>query len=116
MTGDVVVGEGLDDGRVRDVRAHDNGTMQVAVYGLPLYTFSGDTAPGDTNGQGVGDIWYVVGANGKQDRRRLAAADRVDQRAEFERSATSSGVEGVDGPAQPRVDVLDRDCATPTPG
>ena len=29
-----------------------------------LYYFSGDAAAGDTNGQGVGGIWYVVGPDG----------------------------------------------------
>ena len=36
----------------------------MTVDGWPLYFFSGDSAPGDTNGQGVGDVWYVVGPDG----------------------------------------------------
>jgi predicted lipoprotein with Yx(FWY)xxD motif len=36
------------------------------VYGgWPLYYFASDSAPGDTNGQGVGDVWYVIGADGE---------------------------------------------------
>jgi predicted lipoprotein with Yx(FWY)xxD motif len=31
----------------------------------PLYRFAGDTAPGETNGQGSGGVWFVVGADGK---------------------------------------------------
>ena len=31
----------------------------------PLYRFAGDAAPGDTNGQGSGGVWFVVGANGQ---------------------------------------------------
>lgn len=42
----------------------DDGSAQVAFYGLPLYYFAGDTKPGDTAGQGLGDKWYVVGADG----------------------------------------------------
>lgn len=38
---------------------------QVAYNGHLLYNFSGDSAPGDTNGQGVGNIWHVVGADGE---------------------------------------------------
>lgn len=38
---------------------------QVAYNGHLLYHFSGDSAPGDTNGQGVGNIWHVVGADGE---------------------------------------------------
>jgi predicted lipoprotein with Yx(FWY)xxD motif len=39
-------------------------TDQVTYYGHPLYTYSGDTKSGDTNGQGVGGIWYVVSPKG----------------------------------------------------
>jgi predicted lipoprotein with Yx(FWY)xxD motif len=32
------------------------GAVQVTYRGRPLYTFSGDTAPGETNGQGIADV------------------------------------------------------------
>ena len=38
----------------------DDGSKQVAYNGHPLYYFAKDMAPGDTNGQDVGDVWYVV--------------------------------------------------------
>jgi predicted lipoprotein with Yx(FWY)xxD motif len=41
-----------------------DGTQQVAVNGLPLYMFSGDTKAGDTNGQGFGGLWFALMANG----------------------------------------------------
>ena len=44
--------------------ARDDGTQQVAFYGHPVYFFKGDTAPNQTNGQGVGGKWSVVGADG----------------------------------------------------
>ena len=44
--------------------ARDDGTMQVTYNGHPLYHFSGDQAAGDTNGQGIGDIWFVVSPAG----------------------------------------------------
>ena len=37
-----------------------DGTSQVAFNGIPLYYFAKDTEPGQTNGQGVGDVWFVV--------------------------------------------------------
>jgi predicted lipoprotein with Yx(FWY)xxD motif len=40
-------------------QADANGT-QVEYNGHPLYTYSGDTAPGQTTGEGVGGIWHVV--------------------------------------------------------
>ncbi len=44
--------------------ARPDGSEQITYNGHPLYLFSGDTAPGDTTGQGVGDVWYVVDAEG----------------------------------------------------
>ena len=41
------------------VQADANGT-QVEYNGHPLYTFSGDTAPGQTTGEGFAGIWHVV--------------------------------------------------------
>jgi predicted lipoprotein with Yx(FWY)xxD motif len=44
-----------------------DGTMEVTYAGHPLYYFAGDTAPGDTNGEGVdhfGAEWYMVSPMG----------------------------------------------------
>jgi predicted lipoprotein with Yx(FWY)xxD motif len=38
----------------------DDGSQQVAYDGHPLYGFAGDTAPGQANGQGSGNVWFVV--------------------------------------------------------
>lgn len=38
----------------------DDGTDQWAFKGLPLYFFSSDAAAGDTNGEGVANLWYVA--------------------------------------------------------
>jgi predicted lipoprotein with Yx(FWY)xxD motif len=37
-----------------------DGKKQTTYRGMPLYHFVGDKKPGDTNGQGVKDVWYVV--------------------------------------------------------
>lgn len=42
-----------------------DGVKQMTVDCWPAYTFSGDKAPGDTNGQGVGGTWYVMSPDGK---------------------------------------------------
>jgi predicted lipoprotein with Yx(FWY)xxD motif len=42
----------------------DDGSAQVTYKGMPLYLFSGDQQPGDTNGQGVGGVWFAVTPDG----------------------------------------------------
>lgn len=44
------------------VQATANGN-QVEYNGHPQYTYSGDTAPGQTNGEGIGGVWHVVTPN-----------------------------------------------------
>jgi hypothetical protein len=46
-----------------------DGSEQVVYNGHPLYTFQGDTAPGQTNGQGsngFGALWFVLSPRGTQ--------------------------------------------------
>jgi predicted lipoprotein with Yx(FWY)xxD motif len=61
--GEFTVGDGLDGGLFSTV-TRDDGGEQLTVDGWPLYFFANDAAPGDTNGQGIGDAWYVVGPDG----------------------------------------------------
>ena len=61
---DVTVGDGLDQSKVK-LEARADGTQQVVYGEYPLYYFAKDTAAGQTNGQGVGSKWYVVGGNGE---------------------------------------------------
>lgn len=51
----------------KDVNAKDFGTItredgkkQTTYKGYPLYYFAGDAKAGDTNGQGVKDVWFVI--------------------------------------------------------
>lgn len=37
-----------------------DGTLQVTYDGKALYYYAGDSKPGDTNGQGVGGVWFVA--------------------------------------------------------
>jgi len=39
-------------------------TTQVTYFGHQLYYFSGDTAPGQANGQGSAGTWFLVDASG----------------------------------------------------
>jgi predicted lipoprotein with Yx(FWY)xxD motif len=38
----------------------DDGTMQVAYKGQPIYHYAKDQAPGDTTGDGVGGVWSIA--------------------------------------------------------
>ena len=53
------VAPGLDAGVFSTVIRTD-GTEQLMAGRFPLYRFSGDARPGDVNGQGSGNVWFVV--------------------------------------------------------
>jgi predicted lipoprotein with Yx(FWY)xxD motif len=61
---DVALPDGVDPAWVSTI-AHPDGGTQLMIGDWPLYYFAGDSAPGDVNGQGSGDQWFVVGADGK---------------------------------------------------
>ena len=63
-SGDVTTGAGLDEALLGTV-PRDDGGEQVTVNGWPLYFFANDAEPGDTNGQGIGDNWWVVAPDGE---------------------------------------------------
>jgi predicted lipoprotein with Yx(FWY)xxD motif len=51
-----------------------DGTLQVTYGGMPLYRFRSDLGEGDTRGQGVQGVWFVVGVDGEP----IGAPDRGD--------------------------------------
>ncbi len=57
------VGDGLDAALLGSIE-RTTGDVQATYNGWPLYYFIDDGAPGDTNGQGVNDVWFVVDAAG----------------------------------------------------
>lgn len=57
------LGTGVDASKVGSADRTD-GTKQVTYGGMPLYHFAGDSAAGETKGQGLGGKWYVVDATG----------------------------------------------------
>ncbi len=60
----ISAGAGLDATKLTTVDRTD-GTKQVKYGDWPLYFFAGDSAAGDTNGQGLGTKWYVIDATGE---------------------------------------------------
>jgi len=61
--GSPILGTGADDSKVGTARLTD-GTLIVTYNHRPLYYYAQDTQPGNTNGQGVGNVWYVVDHDG----------------------------------------------------
>ncbi|GAB2668574.1 hypothetical protein [Kribbella swartbergensis] len=57
--------DGIDASLVGTVTRSD-GSKQLAIGGLPIYLFAQDTKAGEAKGQGVGGVWWVVGADGKK--------------------------------------------------
>jgi predicted lipoprotein with Yx(FWY)xxD motif len=56
-------GDGVDADDLGTTTRTD-GRTQVTFYGHPVYHYAPDTKPGDTNGQGVGGIWFVIDKEG----------------------------------------------------
>lgn len=50
---------GIDAAQIGTI-TRDDGKKQTTYKGLPLYYFFKDKAAGDTMGQGVNNVWYVV--------------------------------------------------------
>jgi predicted lipoprotein with Yx(FWY)xxD motif len=64
LVGPATAGDGVDEGLLGTADRPDDGSTQATYNGWPLYHFANDTAPGDTNGQGIGDVWFVVAPDG----------------------------------------------------
>jgi predicted lipoprotein with Yx(FWY)xxD motif len=65
VDGQATAAMGADDSLL-GTTTRDDGTTQVTYNGHPLYRYSGDSAPGDINGEGIGDIWFAVSAKGEK--------------------------------------------------
>jgi predicted lipoprotein with Yx(FWY)xxD motif len=97
----VEIGEGAepvgDDSVTGTLSAftREDGIAQATYRGRPLYTFVGDQAAGDTNGQGVSDVWWVASVDGAL----TNAAPLEDAALTLEAATTDVGtfITGADG-------------------
>lgn len=64
LTDGAEAGSGVDAGLLGSTTRTD-GSEQVTYNGWPLYYFAGDVAPGETNGQGINEVWFVVSPAGE---------------------------------------------------
>jgi predicted lipoprotein with Yx(FWY)xxD motif len=65
-TGKAIAGAGVDAAKLGTTKRAD-GSSEITYNGHPLYTYAGDTSPGQTSGQaidGFGAEWYVLSAAG----------------------------------------------------
>ena len=66
-TGAGVAGHGVRAAQARRPRSAATGATEITYAGHPLYTYAGDTKPGDVKGQGLdqfGAEWYVLAPSG----------------------------------------------------
>lgn len=77
-----IAGAGLEQRLLGTVERTD-GADQVTYADLPLYYFSGDEAAGDTNGQGLNDVWWVLSADGEPIRDDKEAEKETDEGAGY---------------------------------
>lgn len=82
--GKPTAGEGAMSSALGTTKRKD-GTTQVTYDGHPVYTYSGDQAPGEVNGQEFDGTWFVLDESGSAVEGKATAA------AESEESSESSG-------------------------
>lgn len=64
LEGAPTAGKGVNSSMLGTTERSD-GTVQATYDHRPLYYWQNDTAPGDTTGQNVGGVWFVVGPDGR---------------------------------------------------
>ncbi|MEU8341958.1 Predicted lipoprotein with conserved Yx(FWY)xxD motif [Actinomadura meyerae] len=58
--------EGVSKKVVGFIERKDDGKCQLTINGWPMYYYEKDEQPGDTNGQGVGGVWWATTPTGKK--------------------------------------------------
>jgi predicted lipoprotein with Yx(FWY)xxD motif len=64
VPGDSAISSDLD-ASIFGTTTRTDGSEQLTVNGEPLYRYTPDANPGDTTGQGVGGVWFVVDSAGE---------------------------------------------------
>ena len=73
-----VVAAGADAGDLEVITGsttRNDDSEQLTINGRPVYLFAVDSGPGDVNGQGVFDVWYVLDADGEPVDGAVSSAD-----------------------------------------
>ena len=64
LVGKPTAGSGVDNAKLGSF-ARPDGSTQASYNGWPLYYWKGDSKAGDTTGQKVNDVWFVLDRDGK---------------------------------------------------
>lgn len=56
-------GSGVTKSKLGTIKRPD-GRIQVTYAGMTLYRYSGDSKAGQTNGEGIENIWYAISPSG----------------------------------------------------
>ncbi len=65
----------------------DDGSLQVTYNDWPLYYYFDDPQPGDVNGQGANDVWYVLDPAGEMIMTEMMEEEAMDEGGDSEMSA-----------------------------
>jgi predicted lipoprotein with Yx(FWY)xxD motif len=63
VTGSLPQDTGMIKGTFGTIMRPD-GSTQLTINGMPLYTYSGDSGSGQASGQGIQGVWFAVTASG----------------------------------------------------
>jgi predicted lipoprotein with Yx(FWY)xxD motif len=63
VTGSLPQDTGMMEGTFGTIERPD-GSTQLTINGMPLYTYTGDSASGQATGQGIQGVWYAVSSSG----------------------------------------------------
>lgn len=83
-------GEGATSSALGTTKRKD-GTMQVTYEGHPVYTFSGDSSPGEANGQEDDGVWFVMNEAGEAVKGGAPSGGTTGESSTTESTTTGSG-------------------------
>jgi len=63
VTGSLPHDTGMIKGTFGTIMRPD-GSTQLTINGMPLYTYTGDSGPGQASGQGIQGVWFAVTPSG----------------------------------------------------
>jgi predicted lipoprotein with Yx(FWY)xxD motif len=91
-TGKPTAGEGATSADLGTTKRKD-GTLQVTYKGHPVYTFAGDKAPGEANGNEDEGTWFALDESGSpvEGKASAAAAESESEPASEEGEESSGG-------------------------